>query len=59
MRVIRFNNGKFGIRKGAFIFTYLDKWNHSVWWAKERYIQRYCQFDSEQAALFALKEAQG
>jgi len=57
MKIVKFGNGKFGIRKGVIFFSYLDKWNYNIWWKKNHYVDRFCQFESAKAADYAMTEA--
>jgi hypothetical protein len=60
MRVVEFANGKFAVKKGWWIFAeYLGtNDNDNYWWSLDKYIIKYAQFDTKEAACKKMKDIQ-
>ena len=57
MKLVKFNNGKYGICKGWIFIIYLDlKSSYMFWWNTEDRYFRDCQVDTEQEAIDAYKK---
>lgn len=48
MRVVKFKNGKFGVRRGIPLFySYLDMDSGNYWWWSGTYLEKWAQTESE------------
>lgn len=53
---VKFTNGKFGIKKSQLgIVTYLG--NDGAWWMTEKYVVKYCMFNTAEEAQKVLRES--
>lgn len=50
LKLIRFKDGSFAVRKGIFVRRYADKWPDSEWWWKKDE-PRYYKIDTLKQAL--------
>jgi hypothetical protein len=53
-KLIQFDNGKFGIIKHTFLGSDHYLGDNNYWWTpKKEYVEKYCQFDTEEKAVDA------
>lgn len=57
MKLVKFKNGKYGVRKGSFLFGYefLDVNYENRWWLEAKNIEKYAQTTYEAANKLFLK----
>lgn len=54
MKIVKFNDGTFGIRRWFFSYEYASVNNVDVWWNEGIDVSRYCRFNSKEHAHLML-----
>lgn len=52
MKIVKFKNGKFGVRRGFMpgFYSFLDMKDGEFWWSIQSHVKTYAQTDSELVA---------
>lgn len=49
MKLVRFNDGKFGVRSGWLIHSFADLFESNTWWSTPSYVDEYAKGTEAQA----------
>ena len=60
MKIVKFGDGKYGLRKGLIFYRYLDLQGGDYWWEKNGYYFATCRGSKERAEeMFGIKSDAG
>lgn len=49
MKLVKFNDGTFGVRRGWFFYQFADKQDQFYWWSKTENVEEYSKCTEERA----------